>query len=81
MKPSSLVWVRLNSCPIIAAAKPTITRKFIAGLVGRMTKLKSLDNLTLEQLTHLNQWLAKHSNDQLEQLFLEFVKGAQRVKA
>jgi hypothetical protein len=75
VKPSSLVWVRLNSCTIIAASKPTITRAFVAGLVGRKTKLKSLDNLTLEQLINLNQWLAKHSNETLETLFLEFVKG------
>jgi hypothetical protein len=67
----------LNSCPVIRATRPTFTRAFVAGLVGHTTKLKSLDNLTLEQLTHLNQWLAKHSNDQLEQLFLEFVKGHQ----
>ncbi len=79
MKPSSLVWVRLNSCPIIAATKPTITRKFIAGMVGRTGKLKSLDNLTLEQLTKLNQWLAKHSNETLEILYLEFVKGQNHV--
>jgi hypothetical protein len=76
VKSSSLVWVRLNSCPIIAASKPTITRAFVAGLVGRTSRIKSLDNLTLEQLTDLNQWLAKHSNDHLEQLFLEFVKGS-----
>jgi hypothetical protein len=81
MKPSSLVWVRLNSCPVIAASKPTITRAFVAGLVGRTTKLKSLDNLEPQELTDLNQWLTKHSNDQLEQLFLEHLKGAQRVKA
>jgi hypothetical protein len=75
LKASSLVWVRLNSCPVIRAARPTITRAFVAALVVCPTKLKSLDNLTLEQLTHLNQWLAKHSNDQLEQLFLEYLKG------
>lgn len=74
-KPSSLVWMRLNSCPIIAASKPTITRKFIAGLVGRTGKLKSLDNLTPEQLTELNHWLSARSNDTLETLFLEFLKG------
>jgi hypothetical protein len=50
VKPSSLVWVRLNSCPVIRAARPTITRKFIAGVVGRTGKLKSLDNFTLEHV-------------------------------
>jgi hypothetical protein len=45
LKPSSLAWVRLRSVAVIAAAKPTVARKFIANLVGRSDKLKSLEYL------------------------------------
>ena len=75
MKPASLAWVRLNSSPIIRAVKPQKARAFIAGLVGHIGKLKSLDDLTPAQLDTLNHWLAHISNESLEGLFLEFLKG------
>jgi hypothetical protein len=75
MKPSSLAWVRLNSVAVIAAARPTIARKFIAEMIGRTGKLKSLDDLEPHVLDTLNHTLSKISNDQLEIKFLEFLKG------
>jgi hypothetical protein len=74
LKPSSLVWVRLNSVPVIAAAKPTVARKFIAHLVGHTGKVRSLDDLEPNIITALNARLAKLSNDALEQMFLEFLR-------
>jgi hypothetical protein len=70
LKPSSLVWIRLKTVLVIG-----VTRDFVRQLVGRTTRLASLDNLTFEQLITLNQLFAKTSNETLEGLFLEFVKG------
>ena len=75
LKPSALAWVRLNSNPIIRAVRPQKARAFIAGLIGHTGKLKSLDDLTPAQLDTLNHYLAHISNDQLEQKFLEHLKG------
>ena len=55
MKASSLAWVRLNSVPVIRAARPTVARAFVAAQVVHTGKLKSLDDL--------------------EGLFLEYLKG------
>ena len=76
MKASSLAWVRLNSVPVIRAARPTVTRKFIAAMLEHPGKLKSLDDLDQAQVTELNARLAKTSNDTLEQMFLEHLKGS-----
>ena len=73
MKPSSLAWVRLNSVPVIRAARANVTRAFVAGMVDHAGKLKSLDELECTQLAILNSTLAKLSNDQLEARFLEFL--------
>jgi hypothetical protein len=73
-KPSSLVWVRLNSVPVIAATKRTVTRKFVAHLIGLDCKLKSLDHLEPNIIANLNAYLAKLSNDALERTFLEFLR-------
>ncbi len=75
MKPSSLAWVRLNSIPVIRAAKQTTARQFAASLIGHTGKLKSLDDLTPDQLKALNQYLSNHSNDVLENAYLEYIKG------
>jgi hypothetical protein len=75
LKPSSLAWVRLRSVPVIAAARPTIARAFVAAQVVHTGKLKSLDDLAPNIVTELNARLAKLSNDTLEQLFLEFVRA------
>jgi hypothetical protein len=75
LKPSSLAWARLNSVPVIRAARANITRKFVAHLVGHERKLKSLDDLENTVLNELNRKLATQSNDTLEHSFLEFLKG------
>ncbi len=75
MKPSSLAWVRLNSIPVIQATKQNAVRPFVAHLIGHTGKLKSLNDLTPDQLKALNQYLSNHSNDVLEHLFLEYIKG------
>ncbi len=75
MKASSLAWVRLNSIPVIRAAKQTTTRLFVAYLIGHTGKLKSLDDLTPDQLKALNQYLSNYSNDVLEHSYLEYIKG------
>jgi hypothetical protein len=76
LKPSSLVWVRLRSVPIIAALRPAVARAFVAHLVGHENKIKSLDDLESSVLADLNQRFAKLSNDQLEAQFLEFLKDS-----
>jgi hypothetical protein len=45
VKASSLAWVRLNSVPVIRAARPGIVRQFVAAQVVHTGKLKSLDDL------------------------------------
>ena len=75
MKPSSLAWVRLNSVPVIAAARPAIVRRFVAAQVGHTGNLKSLDDLESNVLHNLNQQFTTQSNEQLETQFLEFLKG------
>jgi tRNA uridine 5-carbamoylmethylation protein Kti12 len=75
VKPSALAWVRLNSVPVIRAARPTVARAFVAAQVGFQKKLKSLDDLEPNIITDLNARMSKLSNDTLEQLFLEYLKG------
>ena len=75
LKPSSLAWVRLNSVPVIRAARPNVTRAFVAALIVHTGKLKSLDELECTQLANLNSALAQLSNENLEGLFLEYLKG------
>ena len=75
LKPSALVWCRLNSVLVIRAARPRIVRQFVAATVVHTGKLKSLDDLEPNIITELNARLAKLSNDTLEQLFLEYLKG------
>ena len=75
LKPSSLVWVRLNSVPVIRAARANVTRGFVATLIVHTGKLKSLDELECTQLANLNATLAQLSNESLEGLFLEYLKG------
>ena len=75
LKPSSLAWVRLNSVPVIRAARPAKARAFVAAILEHPGKLKSLDNLEPHVLDTLNHTLSKTSNDQLEHRFLEFLKG------
>ena len=75
LKASSLAWVRLNSVPVIRSARPTVARAFVAAQVGFQKKLKSLDDLEPNSITELNARLVKLSNDTLEHLFLEFLKG------
>ena len=75
LKPSSLVWVRLNSVPVIRAARANVTRAFVAALIVHTGKLKSLDALEPDQLAKLNSTLAQTSNESLEHLFLEHLKG------
>jgi hypothetical protein len=75
LKPSSLIWVRLNSVPVIRAVKPAVARAFIAGMVGHPGKLKSLDDLEPHALDTVNHLFAHSSNEQLEARFLEFLKG------
>ena len=66
MKPSSLAWVRLNSVPVIRAARANVTRAFVAALIVHTGKLKSLDSLEPDQLAKLNSTLAQTSNESLE---------------
>ena len=75
LKPSSLAWVRLNSVPVIRAARANVTRAFVAALIVHTGKLKSLDSLEPDQLAKLNSTLAQLSNESLEGLFLEHLKG------
>jgi hypothetical protein len=75
LKPSSLAWVRLNSVPVIRAARPGIVRQFVAAQVQHTGKLKSLDNLEPSIITDLNARMSTLSNSDLEQLFLEHLKG------
>ena len=75
LKPSSLAWVRLNCVPVIRAARANVTRGFVAGMVGHAGKLKSLDSLEPDQIAKLNSTLAQLSNETLEGLFLEYLKG------
>ncbi len=74
-KPSSLAWVRLNSVSVIRAARLPVARAFVGNLVGLERKLKSLDDLEPDIITDLNARLAKLSNETLEHLFLEHLKG------
>jgi hypothetical protein len=76
LKPSSLAWARLNSVPVIRAARAPIVRKFVAHQVQHAGKLKSLDDLENIVLNELNRKLATQSNDLLEREFLEFLKGS-----
>jgi hypothetical protein len=75
VKASSLAWVRLNSVPVIRAARPTVARAFVAAQVVHTGKLKSLDDLAEPHITNLNARMSKLSNSDLEQLFLEYLKG------
>ena len=75
MKPSALAWVRLNSVPVIRAARPGIVRQFVATTVVHTGKLKSLDDLEPNIITDLNARMSKLSNSDLEGLFLEYLKG------
>jgi hypothetical protein len=75
LKPSSLIWVRLNSVQVIRAARPNVARAFIAAQVGHPGKLKSLDDLEPHVLETLNHHFAHTSNDQLETQFLKHLKG------
>ena len=75
LKSSSLAWVRLNSVPVIRSARPNVARAFVAHLVGLEHRLKSLDDLENTVLHELNHNFSQQSNDQLEEQFLEFVKG------
>ena len=75
MKTSSLAWVRLNSVPVIRAARANVTRGFVATLIVHTGKLKSLDSLEPDQLAKLNSTLSQLSNESLEHLFLEHLKG------
>jgi hypothetical protein len=70
--------MRLNTVPVIQAAKQTTVRQFVAYLIGHTGKLKSLDDLTPDQLKALNQFLSNHSNDVLEHSYLEYIKGKVR---
>jgi hypothetical protein len=76
VKASSLAWVRLNSVPVIRAARPGIVRQFVAAQVVHTGKLKSLDDLEPNIITDLNARLAKLSNSDLGGLFLEYLKGS-----
>jgi hypothetical protein len=67
--------MRLNSIPVIRAAKQNITRQFILSLIGHTGTLKSLDDLTPDQQKALNQYLSSHSNDVLEHSYLEYIKS------
>jgi hypothetical protein len=75
MKASSLAWCRLNSVPVIRAARSSITRQFIAQRVQFAGRLKSLDDLELSVLHELNQSLSRESNDKIEIEFLDFLRG------
>ena len=75
LKPSSLAWVRLNSVPVIRAARANVTRAFVAALIVHTGKLKSLDELECTELAKLNSAFAQLSNESLEGLFLEYLKG------
>ena len=74
LKPSSLAWARLNSVPVIRAARATVTRAFVAHQVGHRGRLHSLDDLTPERLAWLNENLARHSNGHLERAFIDYLK-------
>lgn len=67
--------MRLNSIPVIRAARAPIVRGFVAHQVGHAGRLKSLDDLENTVLNELNRKLATQSNDTLEMQFLEFLKG------
>lgn len=75
MKPASLLWCRLRSVAVIAAAKEPVVRSFVADQIGFEAKLKSLDNLETAVLHELNHTLSTISNETLEEKFLEFVRG------
>jgi hypothetical protein len=76
VKPSALAWVRLNSVPVIRAARPGIVRQFVGSQVGHGGKLKSIDDLEPNIITDLNARMSKLSNSDLEGLFLEYLKGS-----
>jgi hypothetical protein len=75
MKPSSLAWMRLNTVAVIQAAKQNTVRQFVANLIGHTGRLKSLDDLTPDELKVLNQYLSNNSNDVLELSYLEYIKS------
>jgi hypothetical protein len=74
LQPSSLIWWRLKSSPLLAATKPQVLRQWLAAKTGHTDKITTLPALESVQIKTLLRWLETTSNPDLESQFLQWLE-------
>jgi hypothetical protein len=74
LQPSSLIWWRLKSSPLLAAAKPQVLRQWLAAKTGHANKVTTLTALEPAQTKALLRWLEATSNRDLEAQFHQWLE-------